>query len=344
MDRLHIEKIIEQNAFPDIAGESRLVETHISWVILSQNFAFKIKKPLCYSFLDFSTLEKRKFFCERELELNQRLTEDMYLAVAPIRKGDNFVRIGGPSGKVIDYAVKMRRMDESRQMNKVLEEETITLNHMEQLADRLASFHMNTDVVEKQPDITAMQEDFADLLKINHFVKEHLGQHAAEKIEETIAFSDQFLKKHSARILERHARGFTIDGHGDLHSKNIFLMEKPIVFDCIEFNDHFRQLDVLNELAFLCMDLDFYGRKDLGDHFLQKYFLQNPCLVGEEDRHIFNYYKLYRSNIKVKVNALKSMQTCNEQEFQKRKKLMTCYFNLLNKYLSELLAIPAVMS
>lgn len=333
MDKLYIDQLIQHNAFPDVSTEVQLIETHISWVILTQNFAFKIKKEICYSFLDFSTLEKRKFYCDRELELNQRLTEDMYLKVVPIRIDKGLIAIEGKTGEIIDYALKMRRMDESRQMNLLLEAGEVTKKHMIQIADKLSVFHAFTDVVQRPPDIAAMQEDFADILNVKAFIKKHLGPKAAEKIEEAVAFSKTFLKEHTPRILERHQMGFTIDGHGDLHSKNIFLLDKPVIFDCIEFNDHFRQLDVLNEIAFFCMDLNFYKREDLEAFFLHNYLIKYPCLFNEQDHQLFRYFKFYRANIKVKVNALKAIQATSEKEFGKRLDLTDRYFVLLRRYL-----------
>lgn len=341
MDTIHIQNILKNKAFPDLGSEAKLIETHISWVILTQNFAYKIKKPMRYSFLDFSTLAKRKFYCERELELNQRLAENMYLTIVPIRRGKKGIVIEGTDGEVIDYAVKMKRMDENRQMNVLLENDTVATEHIRNIAEKLSSFHAFTDNIESPIKISTMREDFADILKVKRFIGKNLGQHVADKIEQSVVFSNDFLKKYTHRIKERHAHGFTIDGHGDLHSKNIFLLDKSmgyksIIFDCIEFNDHFRQVDVLSELAFFCMDLDFYGKEDLEIIFLQNYLVKYPCIFNEADRQIFQYYKLYRANVRVKVNALKAMQTMDEKELQKRMGLVEDYFLLMKKYLADL--------
>jgi aminoglycoside phosphotransferase family enzyme len=128
--------------------------------------------------------------------------------------------------------------------------------------------------------------------------------------------------------------GFTIDGHGDLHSRNIFLLDEPVIFDCIEFNDHFRQVDVLSEIAFFCMDLDFYEQKELEAHFLKNYLIKYPCIFTDEDRLIFQFYKLYRANVRTKVNALKAIQTKDKNERSYRLNLAEDYFLLMREYLS----------
>ena len=333
MTKEQILKLIEQS-FSETKPE--LVETHISWVLLGSQYAYKIKKPLKYSFLDFSTLSKRKFYGQRELELNRRLTDDMYLDLITIRQYGESIRLGGQEGTIIDYALKMRRMDNSRQMNRLLTEDRVTFHHMEQLADKLAAFHAFTDVVETEVNIHLLWEDFADILKVVPFIRKNLGEELAELARESVDFAAGFLEEHTPRIRKRHASGFTIDGHGDLHSKNIFLLETPVIFDCIEFNDHFRQLDVLNELAFFCLDLDFFKREDLAAHFLKHYLLKYPCISEAEDWHLFRYYKLYRANVRLKVNALKVMQAGDRTVQRERLKLVEAYLILLKRYLVSL--------
>ena len=176
--------------------------------------------------------------------------------------------------------------------------------------------------------------DFADILIVKDFLSKELGDKAGEKIESAVAFSKQFLTKYRSRFEERQKMGFTIDGHGDLHSRNIFLLDEPVIFDCIEFNDHFRQVDVLSEIAFFCMDLDFYGKRELELHFLDKYLIEYPCIFTEEDHLIFEYYKLYRANVRTKVNALKAIQTKDGKERKYRLKLTGDYFFLMREYLS----------
>ena len=325
-------------------GEVLLIETHISWVLLGADLAYKIKKPLNFSFLDFSTLEKRHFYCQREVTLNRRLTDEMYLGVVPVRKTSSGIEIEANHGEIIDYCVKMKRMDESRQMNLLLNSRLVTDHHMDQLADILSAFHSQTDVVKKPLELDILVDDFADILNAGtgknmiERVERVMGAEALATIRDAVAFSGKFLREYYPRFLERNQAGLYIDGHGDLHSRNIFILDKPVIFDCIEFNDHFRHLDVLDEIAFFCLDLDLYNRMDLSQRFLDKYLSANPCLFTKEDQKIFLYYKMYRANVKVKVNMLKAMQAKDPEFFESRMKRARLYLNLMKGYLNELKA------
>ncbi len=329
-----IDQIIKKNAYPDVPSKVELIETHISWVLLTKNFAYKIKKPIQYSFLSFSTLDKRKFYCEKEVRLNNRLTENVYLGVVPILLHDGKWMIEGKEGEIVDYAVKMKKLDNKRRMDVLLKKRAVTKKHMDQLADQLASFHAFTDTIEEETNTHTMWLDFADILVVKKYLAEQLGKQVGKKIEAAVDFAKKFLKKHNKRFVERQKMGFTIDGHGDLHSRNIFLLDEPVIFDCIEFNDHFRQVDVLNEIAFFCMDLDFYEQRELESHFLKNYLVKYPCVFTDEDQLIFEYYKLYRSNVRTKVNALKAIQTKDEKERTYRLNLTEDYFLLMREYLS----------
>lgn len=337
MNRQQIQEIIERGVFPDTPAQAELMETHISWVILTQDHAFKIKKPVKYPFLDFSTVAKRKYYCEREVALNRRLTQGMYLAVLPIRvRKERFV-IGGESGRVVDYAVQMIRQNNDRQMNLLLETGRVSGEDMQDLARQIADFHAGARVVQTAFDRESMLDDFADLSKVQPFLAIRLGERAAGVIAKAIDYAGSFLTEHEDRFRERIQMGFVVDGHGDLHSKNIFLPEggPAVIFDCIEFSDHFREVDVLNELAFLGMDLDLYGRSDLEAAFLRAYLDRHQVLHTPEDRQIYLYYKLYRANVRVKINALKTMQSPDEMETRQRMGLTKDYLGLLEKYLAK---------
>lgn len=334
MTRQQIRQLIDDGGF-DAPGQSfRLVETHISWVILSGRDAFKVKKPVKFDFLDFSTLEKRRYYCQRELELNSRFAQGIYLEVLPIVQCSAGLAIGG-EGSPLDYALHMKRLDDSLQMNLLLEKGLVTPAHMRQLAEKLAIFHAYTDIVERPPDIGAMLADFADVESVASCLDARLGPSAARKLVESTAFARPFLKRLAGRLRERSRRGFVIDGHGDLHSRNIFLMEEPVIFDCIEFNDHFRQVDVLDELAFLCMDLDYYGCRRLEAPFLEAYLRENDCISGDEDWAAFTYFKWYRANVKLKVTAIRVQQEGHLAQASTRSALEE-YWQLYTAYYHEL--------
>ncbi len=335
MTEVQIKQLLTSGAFADYSESLELVETHISWVILTAEFAYKIKKPLDFSFLDFSTLEKRYHYCLRELKLNQRLAPSIYLAVVPIRvNAGGIPELDGPEGQVIDYAVKMKRLDRRYQMDVLLTKEQVTKSQMQQLADQLAHFHAHADRVDTPFDMDQMQSDFADIRQLNPLIAASFGQKAVEVINEAINFSAHFLQQHMSRFQERQQKGFIVDGHGDLHTENIFLLDEPVIFDCIEFSDELRQVDVLNELAFLCMDLEANNRIDLANYFLMAYLKRYPAIFDEVDQLIFQYYKLYRTNVRLKVNLYKGMQSANSKQSQEHMDLAIQYFMLLKKYLS----------
>jgi hypothetical protein len=313
-----------------------LITTHASWVLLTPDFAYKIKKPVQFSFLDYSTLTKRRDACHEELRLNQRLTTGMYLSVVEIQEQKARYTLEGDGGNLVDYALKMKRMDPNSQMDLLLKAGQVNQQHVIDIAEKLAPFHQKAERRYNVVDLQLLKDQFNDIEVIIPFLEQHFSAEAIAIIRDSIQLSDQFLEQHINRLLERQAEGWVIDGHGDLHSRNIFLMEQPIIFDCIEFNEDFRLMDILNEIAFFCMDLHFFGRQDLAAHFLQHYLKLIPCIAHIEDWNIFHYFKIYRANVRLKVNGLNAMQADNEAELQAMIPTITAYLKLYLYYLKAL--------
>ena len=335
MTQEQINKLLSDGKFPGNSGTPELIETHISWVFLCDEYAYKIKKPIHYSFLDFSAIEKRKYYCEKEIVLNRRLTDDVYLDVQTIRKRSGQFFIGGANGEIIDYAVRMRKLDSRKQMNALLLNKKVTASDIQNLAQKIASFHKNTDIIYKK-DFLDVQQKFNDLSAERDYLGKYLSANSSAIISRAIGISDRFIERNKALLAARLNAGFFRDGHGDLHSRNIFLLPAPQVFDCIEFNDDFRRIDVLNEVAFLCMDLDAFGRPDLSDLFLNCYNHLFPSMTTEEDRRLFMYYKSYRSNIRAKVNSLRARDVKNDAQ---RKLILSeadKYLRLMENYIKQL--------
>jgi uncharacterized protein len=335
MTNEHIAKLLSDGGFPEQSGRPDLVETHISWVFLCDRFVYKIKKPIHYSFLDFSTLEKRRFFCEREIELNRRLTDDMYLDVQPISKISGRFYIGNKSGEIIDYAVRMRRLDRNKQMDVLLQNNKVTHSDMRNLAEKIAGFHKKTVIIYKK-DVLQIRDEFDDLKNERTYLRKYLGADSVAVIDQAIASSYAFVERHNGLFVDRLNEGFYRDCHGDLHSRNIFLLPDPQPYDCIEFNDEFRQIDVLNEVAFLCMDLDAMDKRELGDQFLNGYNFLFPAIRHKGDQRLFLYYKSYRANVRAKVNSLRARSADNATarkialaETDKYLRLMSTYMNVL---------------
>ena len=290
-----IHRIVSEGLFPDTKLGVSLLETHISWVILTNEFAFKIKKPVHFDFLDFSTLELRRHFCEEEYRL---------------------------------------RMDDSMEMDKLLMAGAVAFSDLENLAVLLAAFHLQHRLAAEHPYHPEQDaHDFAGLFPLESDLAA-LPVADAERLRIWANTIPAFLAKQSPRLEARLRSGFWIEGHGDLHSRNIFLPKNtaPIVFDCLEFNPQFRRMDVLNELAFLCMDLEFYNRKDLSNAFLERYKRAWACFEKPEDTLLFTYFKAYRANVRLKVTLLELRQHPNE----KLVKNALAYWKLLKEYMEEI--------
>ena len=228
-----INNLLIKGEFPEVSAERELIETHISWVFLCHRFVYKIKKPIKYSFLDFSTLEKRKKYCKREIELNKRLTDDIYLDVVPINRLNDRYIIGSNVGTVIDYAVRMLKMDRTKQMDQLLLQKKVTKSDILNLAKKIAVFHGNTVII-YQKEVLDIQEKFNDLeAEQEYLAAQSNGSIYATIIGSAIKTSDDFLQRNEDLLGSRLRAGFFRDCHGDLHSRNIFLLPSPQPFDLL---------------------------------------------------------------------------------------------------------------
>lgn len=331
----HINNLLSAGEFPEATSKRELMETHISWVILCDRFVYKIKKPVHYSFLNFSTLALRLHYCNREIELNKRLTRNVYIEVLPVKEWQDKIIVGGKKGTIIDYAVKMHKLDTEKRMDKLLVQDRVMEFDIKKLAEKIASFHKNTTII-YQKDVLDIPEKFNDLEGEKEYLSQQTDSTSSLIIRNAIKFSDNFLDKNKGLIAARLKDGFYRDCHGDLHSRNIFLLPDPVPFDCIEFNDDFRQIDVLNEVAFLCMDLDAFDRKDLSALFLEHYNHLFPTMKTGSDRGLFIYYKSYRANIRAKVSALRAKSATTNEEKTRLLTVVKKYLYLMESYLKEL--------
>lgn len=313
--------------------------THISYVLLHREFAYKIKKTTQLAFLDFSNLAARKHFCEEELRLNRRLAPEVYLDVVPIRDtGTSLSLAEEAEGEIVDYAVKMQRLDNRREMDKLLERRQVTASQLDALAATIASFHATAEVIATAPDLSGLKATFNAIDEQLNFVEEHLGASYAQVIKQAIGHSNQFLEAHIDAIKRRSRQGLVRDVHGDLHSKNIFLYdEKPIVFDCIEFDAHLRQIDLLNEVAFLCMDLETRGAAALSQYFYQRYtaLTTQKNLAGVGHTLLFDYFKLYRANVRAKIAAIDAEAHLSTAAFAEKKPELISYLDYMKQCLRQ---------
>lgn len=332
-----IHDILIHNRFPGTGGPTKLIETHISWVILTPDYAFKIKKPVSLNFLDFSTVEKRRFYCDAEWHLNYRLAPEMYLGVLPVGEENGHLVIGAAHTVPVDFAVWMKRMDERTQMDILLSEQKVTTTHLEALARKLSQFHNNAVV--REPGIYhpgSFLKDFEDLYSAETDAVNWFGADVVSQFTRWRKHLPHFLKVHAIRLRARFEAGFWVDGHGDLHTRNIFLTPTPFVFDCIEFNPDFRRIDILNELAFLCMDLEAREHSELSSYFIETYCQHWQVMPQREDILLFLFFKAYRANVRLKICLLELRQQVSEKLLAAAK----CYWSLLNRYYDLLFNTP----
>jgi len=335
MKKEEINELLNHGKFPCSCTDRALIETHISWVIVCNEHVFKIKKPLQYSFLDFSTIEKRGYYCKQEVILNNRLPGGIYLGTVPVVKyKGRFVISRLPQGPVVDHAVMMKRIDGQKRMDIMLKSDKVTESHIADIVKTLVRFHQHTERIYNR-DHFGVQHDFDDIGAERNYLYDLLGKNAADIIGKALKRSSDFINAHSHVVERRSRQGFVRDCHGDLHSRNIFLCKEPIIFDCIEFNPEIRQIDILSELAFFCMDMEAFGFGHFGRIFITRYNDLFEVMPGEEEERLFLYYKAYRANVRAKVNALRTKGALGRQ-LKKAKSECRKYLQLMHGYMDQL--------
>jgi aminoglycoside phosphotransferase family enzyme len=324
-----VEALMKPEAYDEDSGSIELVQTHISFVFLTKRFVYKVKKAVDFGFLDFTTLEKRRFFCEKELELNRRLCGDMYLEVVPINKA-NAIKIKG-AGETVEYAVKMKRMPQERMMSKLLEENKVDDKLIDRIAKVIADFHSKAETSRRI-------SEFGSLAIIETNWKENFNQ-TKEFVGKTISTEDfkliherveDFMKRKVSLFEKRRAEGRVRDCHGDIHSGNIFVTDGIYIFDAIEFNERFRYSDVAADVAFLAMDLDFRERPDLSDFFVERYIKYSG---DQELAKLLPFCKCYRAYVRGKVVSFKLKDpNVSSEEKSAAMKEAKAYFKLASTY------------
>ena len=299
-----IQSLLRASAFTHPVAEIRFLETHISWVILTGPYAYKIKKPVSLGFLDFSTVELRKHYCDEELRLNQRWAPELYLGVVEIRGSREAAAIEG-SGPLIDYAVKMKQFPQSARLDAQLAAGTLDRDDMRSLATMLAAKHRDADV--KTPDVLEsvskpMLENFDDIGKLNDQVQ----------LQGLKAWTVAALNRLQSNLNDRRDQGFVRECHGDLHLANLVRLESGITaFDCVEFSAELRDIDVISDVAFLVMDLVARQRADLAYDFLNRYLESR----GDFDSmRLFDLYFVYHCLIRAKIAVIRGCERSDPSE------------------------------
>jgi aminoglycoside phosphotransferase family enzyme len=289
------------SALPDHTKRVVSVQTHISIVFLADRYVYKVKKPANFGFLDFSTLERRHHYCQKEVELNRRFSEDLYLDVLAVTYDGSHYSLSGRGGEVVDYAVKMRRIPDERLMKSLFERGVLSREELDRVAEVLAAFH---EKAPGSPEIDRFGEP--DRFKVNtdenfEQVEPYVGRTVSREVFEHLRrWTDGFYVSNRDLFQERIRAGKVRDCHGDLHMEHVAIGDKIDLFDCIEFNDRFRYSDTLADVAFLLMDLEFHGGGELSAWFLESY---KRYAHESNVEALLTFYKTYRAFVRGKVTG-----------------------------------------
>jgi aminoglycoside phosphotransferase family enzyme/predicted kinase len=300
-----VESLRRASAFPHPVTSVEIHETHISWVVLAGPFAYKIKKPVDLGFVDFTSLDRRRFFCEEELRLNRRLASDLYLDVLPICGPPESPRIGG-TDTPLEWCVRMRQFDQDQLLDREIERGGITARHIEGLARQVAEFHARIPVAAAESPF-GTPESVAQPILANFSHLERLERPAdRELVERLRAWSQAELARLHDVLVARKEGGFVRECHGDMHLGNMFLERDAItIFDCIEFNESLRWIDVMSEVAFCAMDLADHKRPDFGSRFLNAVLEWSADYAGLA---VWPLYFTYRAMVRAKVARIRRDQ------------------------------------
>ncbi len=324
--------LLNPRLYNHTVSKIELVETHISWVILTGPYAYKIKKPVDLGFLNFSTLANRKYYCELELHLNKRLAPDYYLEVIPITGSYPHPLLKG-SGEVIEYALKMVQFPQEAELDRELASGKLNETAMDLVAEKIADFHQKISIAnqtQKFGDLAHVHQPvlncYSDILKrINE-------RDIVKRVNALSHWSCREFENLKEIFLSRKENGFIRECHGDLHLRNIAIVGNEVIaFDCIEFNEDLRWNDVISEIAFLVMDLDDHQKPELASRFLNRYLELTGDYLGLK---VFRYYLVYRAVVRAMVSCIRfSQEDVDESESASEYMEFVKYIDLAQRYI-----------
>jgi len=322
----------QPDLYPHPVRQVSLVETHISYVFVTESFVYKVKKEVNLGFLDFSSLAKREFYCREELRLNRRLAPDIYLEVLPVRKTGQgqFVVAQDAQGEIVEYTLKMIRLPEEGMLPGLLKRGRADTSLFLALAEKLVGFHDAAEPIDPDDAAEAVQtlqtnmdENFAQTRSLQGRAVTPLRYRALQD------YSRWFFSSHQEILAERARGGRFREGHGDLRMEHICLYKETVyIFDCIEFNERFRLIDVAADLSFLIMDLEYNGYWDRAREVVQAYCGQSG---DQEIRILLNFYKCYYAFTRAKVAGIRSTEVQDREQEQALQEARD-YFALAFRY------------
>ena len=331
MDHATLVEALKEPGFysPRVDGVD-FVQTHISSLFLTGDRVYKLKKPVNFGFLDFSTLELREKFCRAEVDLNRRLAAEVYLNVLPITAENDQIHLDGP-GEIVDWLVEMRQLDQERLGVRMLESGDLTEDHIDQLVQILVPFY-------RQARSGEGVDEFGTIEAVKFNTDENFAQTEGyvgklitrERFRHIRDWTNSVYIDRQDLFRRRVSEGRVRESHGDLHLDNIFFQEPPVIFDCIEFNDRLRCGDIAVDLAFLAMDLDFRGRPDLARHLIEGYV---EASGDTELPDLMDIYKCYRAYVRGKIASFTASDPAVESAQRRvQKNLARHYFGLAYRY------------
>lgn len=259
----------DRNNYEEGPGLVEVKETHMSFVFLTEDFVYKLKKPVKIDFLDFTTLESRKRNCEEELRLNKRLAEDVYLKLIPLNYKDGKLKLGG-AGKTVDWLVKMKRLKEEEMLDYVIRTGKVKMELVKKAARKLANFYKTSPPVTMSPN--QYIDRLEDRIKTNYKALQDPDFNLSEPLLKKITVGQsRFLRSNSALFIRRVQDGRILESHGDLKPEHISLRTPPVIIDCLEFKKDLRIMDTAEELAFLAVECELLGNEEVGAVFFQEY-------------------------------------------------------------------------
>jgi hypothetical protein len=328
-----VQALLSPKAYPERPQKIDMMQTQMSFIFLTGEHVYKIKKPVDLGYLDYTTLEKRRHFCHQEVILNRRLCPEVYLDVVTITDYNGKYSING-KGNVFEYAVKMLQLPQDRMMDNLAREQRISPDMIDRVAQKLAEFHRSAATSQE----IAQYGDIS-FLKIN--TEENFSQTekyvdisiARQYYNDITVYTRGFIETSTPLFRQRIVEGRIRDCHGDLHAAHVCFTDGIQIFDCIEFNDRFRYCDVASEIAFLAMDLDYHERRDLSQRFIEAYVKASG---DREMSELLNFYKCYRAYVRGKVESFKYDDThITQAEKGEALNKAKRYFELAESYVSE---------
>jgi hypothetical protein len=319
MDQRLLNSLLMPDVYPEPTNSVRLLQTHVSFLFITDNFVYKIKKPVDLGFLNFTTIDRRRFYCYEEVRLNRRLCPEIYLGVVEVRESVSGATFCG-EGVVIDYAVKMKRLPEDRMLDRLLAEGNITDTDVREIARVIADFHLKAEhglTIDGYGKIENIRRNWEEnFQQLGEFTDISLAKTDLDMLKKWV---DTFMSQNEALFAYRVSRGFIRDCDGDIHLENICLTDHVFIFDCIEFNNRFRYTDTASDIAFFLMDLDYHDKREFSGLFLDEYI----NITGDKGVvRLLDFYKIYRAVVRGKVESLKLLDpniTADDKNYAKGK-------------------------